>query len=69
MTDKLLIEASRNWQTLNQFLKDATEEECSQLLTMELEREPPRKLFASRIFSRLNKVRAARERKELKEKL
>lgn len=68
MADSLLVEALKNWVTLNQFVKDATEKECEELLEMELEGRA-RKLFVNRIHSRLNKVRAERERRELEEKL
>lgn len=68
MAEQLLKEALTNWVTLNRFVKDATEEECEQLLEMEFNGRA-RKLFVNRIHSRLNKVRAERERRELEERL
>lgn len=68
MAEQLLEEALISWVTLNRFVKDATEEECEQLLEMELGGRA-RRLFVNRIHSRLNKVRAERERRELGERL
>jgi len=52
------------WIGLNDFLRDATQEQCEELLKEECE-GCNRKQFVKRIHSRLNKVRADRERKEL----
>lgn len=54
----------RTWIDLNEIIRGADEKLCEQLLKVELE-GPRRKVFAFRIHSRLNKVRAARERKEI----
>lgn len=64
MADKLLKEALDNWIALNRFVKDATEEECKELLELE-QSGAARKLFLKRIYSRYNRVRAERERIEL----
>jgi hypothetical protein len=52
------------WRALNDLLRDADEKTCRKLLTKE-RRGYKRKRFIARIFSRLNKARADRERKEL----
>lgn len=52
------------WIGLNDFLRDASQEQCEKLLEEELAGRK-RKQFIKRIHSRLNKVRADRERKEL----
>lgn len=54
----------KNWRTLCKFVRTATEEDCVALLAMEQE-GAARLGFIKRIHSRLNAVRAARERKEL----
>ena len=56
--------ALRTWIALNDKLRDADEDQCQQLLDEELIGRK-RKQFIKRIHSRLNKVRADRERKEL----
>jgi hypothetical protein len=56
--------ALRTWIALNDKLRDADEDQCQQLLDEELAGRK-RKQFIKRIHSRLNKVRADRERKEL----
>ena len=56
--------ALRTWIALNDELRDADENQCQQLLDEELIGRK-RKQFIKRIHSRLNKVRADRERKEL----
>lgn len=54
-----------SWEALNDaIMKAETEEECAKLLKQEL-RGRKRKQFALRIHSRLNKLRAARERVEI----
>lgn len=59
--------ALKTWIALNDKLRTANEETCEQLLQEELEGRQ-RKQFIRRIHSRLNRVRAERERKELKVK-
>jgi len=56
--------ALMTWTSLNDFMWDANEAECQALLDIELKGRN-RKKFVSRIHSRLNRVRAQRERKEL----
>lgn len=58
--------ALQSWQILNDYIVNASEEECLQLL--ELERTGrARKMFLYRIHSRFNRMRYARERRELLE--
>lgn len=54
----------RTWVALNEAMKDADEEVCNKLLKEETKGRA-RKQFLKRIHSRLNKVRADRERAEL----
>lgn len=54
----------KSWLALNDHLRDASEEACQILITEELAGRK-RKQFLKRIHSRLNKVRADRERTEL----
>lgn len=54
----------RTWLTLNDFLANAGEEDCRKLIREE-QKGRNRKQFLLRIHSRLNKVRAHREREEL----
>lgn len=56
------------WIGLNDALRGCDEELCKKLLEAEMAGKC-RKVFVSRIHSRLNKVRADRERVELKEKV
>lgn len=56
--------ALQTWIALNDELRDADEDLCQRLLDEELAGRK-RKQFIKRIHSRLNKVRADRERKEL----
>lgn len=56
--------ALQTWIGLNDELRDADEARCQELLDEELTGRR-RKQFIKRIHSRLNKVRADRERKEL----
>jgi hypothetical protein len=60
----MAIEQLRNFRTLNAVLKCATEEECEILLLEEKQNER-RHEFLVRIYGRLNKLRATRERLEL----
>lgn len=54
----------RSWISLNEVLREASEDICKILLNAELKGRN-RKTFVKRIHSRLNKVRADRERVEL----
>lgn len=54
----------RSWIALNDVLRDADEALCQSLIKEELKGRK-RKQFVKRIHSRLNKVRADRERAEL----
>ena len=56
--------ALQSWLTLNDVLRDADESACQALLKEELKGRK-RRTFIKRIHSRLNKVRADRERIEL----
>lgn len=53
-----------SWEGLNRTLQSANEETCKELLAREIAHKK-RKQFLLRIHSRLNKVRAQRERAEL----
>jgi hypothetical protein len=57
-------EALATWNGLNEVLKGCSEAACQQLMEAEKEGKN-RPTFTRRIHSRLNKVRADRERKEL----
>jgi hypothetical protein len=57
-----------SWEALNTALLLATEETAVYLLEAELE-GARRPTFARRIHSRINKLRADRERRELEERL
>lgn len=52
------------WIALNEHMRTASEEECRRLLTIEAAGRA-RKKFMQRLHSRLNRVRAQRERDEL----
>ena len=54
----------RSWISLNNFIIVADEQACYQLLEEE-QKGRNRKQFVKRIHSRLNRVRAARERSEI----
>lgn len=64
----ILNPALKSWIALNNKLRRANEQDCQALLKEEF-RGRKRKQFISRIHSRLNKVRANRERAELKKKM
>jgi hypothetical protein len=64
MRKPVKCEPATTWLGLNETLRAATEETCRALLQAEQE-GPRRKQFLKRIHSRLNKVRADRERAEL----
>jgi hypothetical protein len=53
-----------SWETLNAILMASTEKECVDLLELE-KTYSRRKMFLLRIHSRINALRAARERVEL----
>lgn len=53
-----------SWISLNDAMREANEETCKSLLREELKGRN-RKRFVLRIHSRINKIRADRERKEL----
>ncbi len=57
--------ASWTWNSLNDALRDADEKVCQAFLKAELSRREPRPKYLLRMHSRLNKVRADRERAEL----
>lgn len=57
----------QSWLALNDALREADEATCQRLLEEELKGRK-RKQFIKRIHSRLNKVRADRERAELEAK-
>ena len=59
--------ALQSWLALNDFLRGTNEAACEGLLKEELKGRK-RKQFLKRIHSRLNKVRADRERAELEVK-
>lgn len=56
--------ALQSWLALNDVIREADEAACEVLLKEELKGRK-RKQFIKRIHSRLNKVRADRERREL----
>ena len=58
----------RTWVSLNEVIVQADEAACKQLLKEELAGRK-RKQFVRRIHSRLNRIRAKRERQELDAKL
>jgi hypothetical protein len=53
-----------SWAKLNKFLRKAGEVQCGKLLKVELKGRR-RKMFVKRIHSRLNKIRAVKERAAL----
>lgn len=52
------------WISLNDHIRTADEEECRRLLLIE-QHGRARKKFIERVYSRLNRVRAVRERQEI----
>ena len=66
MKKPITHDALRTWGLLNDAIRGADEGECRVLLAAE-KRGRRRKQFLKRIHSRLNKVRAEREREELLE--
>lgn len=71
MTKPEIEAALSSWISLNDAIMSANEADCQQLLKAELDVKTGkrRKQFVFRIHSRLNKVRADREREELNEEL
>lgn len=65
MTEEDFAEALSGWHPLQKHISKATEAETNELLKREMA-GARRRLFLLRIHSRLNKVRATREREELK---
>lgn len=61
------MEALTTWTKLNDVLRDADEATCRKLVEAEMKGEK-RVQYVLRIHSRINKVRAARERLELKKR-
>lgn len=57
----------KTWASLNAAMQTATEDECKVYLKDEV--RAGRKIFVLRVHSRLNKLRAHRERKELLAKI
>ena len=67
MEEAKVLELSRhlvNWYTLNDIILDLPIEDLEELIVME-RRGKARKRFLLRIHSRMNKLRAAEERKHL----
>lgn len=60
--------ALQSWLALNDKIREADEATCESLLKEELKGRK-RKQFIKRIHSRLNKVRADRERRELESRV
>jgi hypothetical protein len=58
----------KTWSGLNEYIREADEDACRAILAEEL-RGRKRGQFVKRIHSRLNKVRADRERAELRSKI
>lgn len=66
LTDAEITKYTSTWVELNAAMVEIDDEEqCAQLLDHEKNRASPRGLFVLRIHSRLNKLRAHRERAEL----
>lgn len=62
-----LDRALETWKGLNEFLRTCDERDAEALLEREKAREPrPRRQFLSRVHSRINRLRADRERAELR---
>jgi hypothetical protein len=63
-TEKIL----KTWMTLNAFVNTCSEKEAQELMKLEI-KGSKRKNFIMRCYSRFNRMRAERERKELNAKL
>jgi hypothetical protein len=61
-------EILRTWKGLNEYLKTAGESECERLIKLETKGPRNSRTILLRIHSRLNIVRAHRERTELSSK-
>lgn len=57
-------EMLRNWDTLQEYLRSATEADCERIMNME-RRSANRHTFIMRIHARINRLRARRERGDL----
>jgi len=68
MKKPVTSQALQSWMALNDAVREADEATCEALLKEELKGRK-RKQFIKRIHSRLNKVRADRERAELEAKM
>jgi len=64
-----MAKISKAWKELNAEVMAAGEAELAEMLAEELARTLPRLSFALRIHNRYNKLRAARERSEIAEKV
>lgn len=64
MTKQKVKGAPHTWVELNDVVRNADEDTCQKLLDLEL-RGKARKRFVLRIHSRINRLRADRERKAL----
>lgn len=64
MNEKKSVDILSSWNSLNSFLRTSNESDCESLLKIETEGKK-RQTFLLRIHSRLNKIRADRERNEL----
>ena len=64
LTPERITTALDSWINLNEVLMTSTEEQAQQLLAAE-RKDRKRPAFLKRIHSRLNKLRAQREREEL----
>jgi len=67
MKEKINNPVLVSWLALNEFIRSAGEKQCTKLIDEELAGRS-RKQFLRRIHSRLNKVRADRERIQLEQK-
>lgn len=61
------IDAVETWTSLNEAIMSADESQCAELMAVELDKDHGRRRrqFVLRIHSRMNRLRAARERTEL----
>jgi hypothetical protein len=66
--DRIKNQVLSTWQELNSFLLSAGEDDCRTVMEAEMAGKR-RLMFVLRIHSRMNKLRAARERVELKRRL
>ena len=66
--DQRLVQALDTWRDLNDYTRDCGEDDAVKLLEMEIAGQK-RRQFAMRIHSRINKLRAEREREEIKVKI